>query len=342
MVDWGAMDYANRLGQAEGEPLYKGIVRLVRNLIAEGALAEGDALPAQRDFAAMAKISRGTVSLAYDELRRDGIITAVPGRGSVISSSRYVNSGSRKEQAIRLLSVALDKLEGLGFSAWEIEAFIHLLMQERAGQGVQVKALLVDCNPEALGLIEQQFASVPRLALETLILEDFMLMEPGEAFLQSFDLFLTTEHHAPHVSGHLTRLQMAADRCVSLAVSPGSETLVAMARIPQDASVVVLAQSRRFAEIIQQYLIGLGHSHLQMGVIGQNPAHLKVMDETRWVVPQGMNMEDLLALGLPPSAWEKNLVIPFRYLVDRGSILRVEETVTTLLLQKGEGILASR
>lgn len=342
MVDWGAMDYANRLGQAEGEPLYKGIVRLVRNLISEGTLSEGDALPAQRDFAAMAGISRGTVSLAYDELRRDGIITAVPGRGSVISSSRYVNSGSRKEQAIRLLSVALDKLEGLGFSSWEIEAFMHLLLQERAGQGVQVRALLVDCNPEALGLIEQQMASVPRFLLETLILEDFMLMEPGEPFLQSFDLFLTTEHHAPNVSGHLTRLHLPADRCLSLAVSPGSETLVAMARIPQETSVVILAQSRRFAEIIQQFLLGLGHLNIQIGVIGQDPAHLNVMDDTRWIVPQGMGADDLQVLGLSPDAWGKNLVIPFRYQVDRGSILRVEESVNTLLLQKGEGVLATR
>lgn len=323
MVDWGSLDYAKGLGTTSGLPLYQRIAGLIREHISEGRLSEGDVLPTEREFARLAGLSRGTVSQAYDELKRAGIVAAAPGRGSVVASDRNVSTSSRKEQAIRILGTAIERLEGLGFTSWEIEAFTHLLLQ---GREVRVRAVLVDCNPEALSLLRTQLGTVSHLDLEPLLLEDYQRL--GAEELSGFELVLTTESHEPQVMGHLARLRLPLERFLSVAVSPTRDTLITLARLPEDARIAVRAGSRRFAEIIQRLLAGLGHADVVLLTVDEPD-----IAGRRLVVPAP-------ASGLPCP--DQADLLLFDYQVDRGSILRVEEAVTSLLLQKGEGVAPGR
>ncbi len=323
MVDWVGLDYANELATPVGEPVYRRIVGLVRRLITQGDLREGHDLPTERDFARLAGLSRGTVSLAYAELKREGIIHATPGRGSRVASDQNVSTASRKEQAIRILSNALERLETLGFTPREVEAFLHLVQLGREGRTVKVRAALADCNPEALGMLTRQLASVSNLSLVPMLLEEFTRL--GALEVGAFDLVLTTERHAPQVLGHLARLGFPLERLLSVAVSPTRATLIALARLPEETSIVVHTESPRFAEIIQQHLATFGHK-----VVSANPAEPAAASH-KVVVPAGRVHR---LQGADP--------IHFDYQVDRGSLLRVEETVTALLLQKGEGYMGGR
>ncbi|MDP2876818.1 MAG: GntR family transcriptional regulator [Holophaga sp.] len=321
MVDWVELDYAKEMTEPSGGPVYLRIVALIRRLITNGQLHEGDTLPTERDLAQRMGLSRGTVSLAYAELKREGIITATPGRGSRIATDQNVSSVSRKEQAIRVLSNALERLEALGFNQREVEAFLHLIQLGREGRELKVRAALVDCNPEALLLLNRQLLSVSHLSLVPFLLEDFQRQERSE--LDGFDLVLTTERHTPQVMGHLARLAFPLERMLSVAVLPTRETLIALARLPEHTPIVVQSCSLRFAEIIQQHLTSLGHSDVLV-----NPSHPQTTAH-RLVVPAGTVQVE----GSDP--------IFFDYQVDRGSLLRVEESVTALLLQKGEGLMGT-
>lgn len=324
MVNWLELDYANELAQPAGEPMYLRMVALLRRMITEGRLSEGDSLPPERDFARLTGVSRGTVSLAYDELKRDGIIHAVPGRGSRVATDRNVSTVSRKEQALRLLSNALERLEALGFSPWEVQAFLHLIQLGREGREVTVRCALVDCNPEALELLGRQLAILSHAEIQAFLLEDFARL--GAVELAAFDLVLTTESHAPQVRSQLARHPFPPERLLSVAVSPTQETLVALARVPKNASLRIEAESRRFREIIQKHLAGLGHDEL---ILGEDEAPAAGVPICR-VVPAHA--------PLP----EGESAIAFDYRIDRGSMLRVEEAVTSLLLHKGEAFMGGR
>lgn len=324
MVNWESLDYANELAQPAGDPTYLRIVAFLRRLISEGQLREGDALPTERDFALSAGLSRGTVSLAYAELKREGILTATRGRGSRVASDRNVGTHSRKEQAIRVLGNALDRMEALGFSPREVKAFIHLLLLERGGRETRVRGALVDCNPEALGMLGRQLEAQLQLDLSSMLLEDFAKLNPSE--VAGFDLVLTTESHAPQVLGQLARCAFPSERFLSVAVSPSRETLIALARLPEATPIRVEARSRRFAEIIREHLSRLGHHQVCLAVSGEPGFPLPAALE-RTVAPAGEATAE---------------AIPFDYQVDRGSLLRVEEAVTTLLLNKSEGLMDGR
>lgn len=58
------------------------IYRQVRQAIADGRLRPGDCLPASRDLARSLKVSRTTVTVAYDRLAGEGFVSTRVGAGT--------------------------------------------------------------------------------------------------------------------------------------------------------------------------------------------------------------------------------------------------------------------
>lgn len=61
------------------------IYRQIRRAIADGHLRPGDCLPASRDLARSLKVSRTTVTVAYDRLAGEGFVITRLGAGTYVS-----------------------------------------------------------------------------------------------------------------------------------------------------------------------------------------------------------------------------------------------------------------
>lgn len=66
-------------------PIYEQLCRKISELIMKGVLAENEQLPSVRTLAKDLGLNPNTVSKAYQELERNGIIYSVSGRGSFVS-----------------------------------------------------------------------------------------------------------------------------------------------------------------------------------------------------------------------------------------------------------------
>ncbi len=73
------------LSNLSGKALYEQIYEQIKNLILEGSLKEGDALPTIRGLAKDLRISVITTSRAYADLERDGYICSVVGKGTFVA-----------------------------------------------------------------------------------------------------------------------------------------------------------------------------------------------------------------------------------------------------------------
>lgn len=82
-----------------GGPLYVRLRRLLEDLIISGKLSQGSALPAERDLADYANISRVTVRKAVDDLVKDGLLSRRRGSGTFVSQPV-----SRVEQTLTRLT----------------------------------------------------------------------------------------------------------------------------------------------------------------------------------------------------------------------------------------------
>jgi DNA-binding transcriptional regulator YhcF (GntR family) len=78
-----------RLQTQSGIPKYKRIISSVEIAIAENRLKKGDQLPSVNKLCLEFSISRDTVLLAYDELKKRGIVFAILGKGYYIKSTEF-------------------------------------------------------------------------------------------------------------------------------------------------------------------------------------------------------------------------------------------------------------
>lgn len=69
------------------EPLYRQLIRLIRERIVNGVWHPGERLPASRDLADVLGISRISVVNAYAELREMGLISGQAGKGTFVTGS---------------------------------------------------------------------------------------------------------------------------------------------------------------------------------------------------------------------------------------------------------------
>ena len=70
-----------------GLPKYKQIILSIEKSIEDGKLVKGDRLPSVNKVCLAFSLSRDTVLLGYDELKKRGIIYAIPGKGYYVKST---------------------------------------------------------------------------------------------------------------------------------------------------------------------------------------------------------------------------------------------------------------
>ncbi len=76
-----------RIDPRSSTPIYEQIELGVKELILKGALKSGEKLPSVRELSSILTINPNTISKAYGELEREGIIETLRGKGTFISDN---------------------------------------------------------------------------------------------------------------------------------------------------------------------------------------------------------------------------------------------------------------
>ncbi|MCC6444690.1 MAG: GntR family transcriptional regulator [Armatimonadetes bacterium] len=79
-------------------PIYAQLVRQIRHEIVLGNLAPGEQLPTVRQLAVNLRVNPNTVSRAYLELERAGLISTRQGRGTFVNVREEVVEADRERQ----------------------------------------------------------------------------------------------------------------------------------------------------------------------------------------------------------------------------------------------------
>ncbi len=87
------------LNMQDARPIYSQIVDGVKEQVLKGFLKEGDTLPSVRELASVLVVTPNTVSKAYQELERQGVIAGVRGKGYFIQAPNTIK-GERERREI--------------------------------------------------------------------------------------------------------------------------------------------------------------------------------------------------------------------------------------------------
>lgn len=114
----------------DGRPLYLQIMDEVRRAIVVGTLRAEDPLPSVRELAAELVVNPRTVSQAYQELERDGLIYVRRGQGTFVSPTVRRSAGERRRLAREVAKRALLEARRNGLDVEELVTMIQKLAAE--------------------------------------------------------------------------------------------------------------------------------------------------------------------------------------------------------------------
>lgn len=116
-------------------PIYGQLVEQIKWLVSSGQLKPGEQLPTVRQLAVELRINPNTVSRAYGELEREGVIATQQGRGTfVLAEPRVAPESDRGERLERLVRVAVVEAAALGYTPEEVaRAILKITAQEGNG-----------------------------------------------------------------------------------------------------------------------------------------------------------------------------------------------------------------
>ena len=113
------------------KPIYDQIKEQIKEMILQGELQEGEALPSMRLLAKELRISIITTKRAYEELERDGYIESYTGRGSFVKG---INHDAVREGVLfeieELFETVVNKAKLAKLSYEELEERLKLLYEE--------------------------------------------------------------------------------------------------------------------------------------------------------------------------------------------------------------------
>jgi GntR family transcriptional regulator len=118
----------------DGRPLYLQIIDEVRRAVVVGTLRAEDPLPSVRELAADLVINPRTVSQAYHELEREGVIYVRRGQGTFVSPAvRKGGEERRRRLAVAVAKRALREAHRNGLDVEELVMTIQKLAADKEG-----------------------------------------------------------------------------------------------------------------------------------------------------------------------------------------------------------------
>src|SRR6185369_13577092 len=115
------------ISQTDKRALYLQIMEQIKQKIAVGDWAAGQAIPSIRQLAVDIGVSVITVKRAYLELERDGIIVTRQGKGCFVASDSDVGARIREQELEQHLEQAVRSAAMMGLSQKSLEKRVRAM-----------------------------------------------------------------------------------------------------------------------------------------------------------------------------------------------------------------------
>lgn len=119
------------LNPQDGRPLYLQIMDEVRRAVSVGSLRPEDPLPSVRELAGELVVNPRTVSQAYQELEREGVVYVRRGQGTFVSATAQRDGEERRTLA---RSVAQRALLEARRNCLTVEELVTMIQEIAAGE----------------------------------------------------------------------------------------------------------------------------------------------------------------------------------------------------------------
>lgn len=326
------MELNVNIDRNSGISVYQQIADQIQDAINSGALAPGDRLPTERELSERLSLARGTVKKAYEMLKNRGIIEIIQGSGTFVNKEKEITDEDKKEMVASYLNDFLNKLEALKFTPGEIQAMVDIALSHRENPHKKINIATIDCNEESLAVFKEQFSGFKNIAVRMFLLDDIVVYSNPERVFVDYNIIITTLTHFEQVISIIPSLK---ERVFKVAVSPTEETVIMIATAPKESKIGMIVRSENFKNLMMARLNAMNIDISKVKVSFENdPTQMDklLLEMDVLIIPHFLLLSNQkLARQLHYFKGRGGIVIDFRYQIEVGSLIYIEERVHKLL-----------
>lgn len=242
-------------------PLYLQIQENLKKLLAEDKLKRGMQLPTERELSIQLNVSRNTVSMAYNELAQQKIISSISGKGTFIIADRCQPKTFFTEKSnsllIKHIDLAIKKAFEMNIYGEDLLHLFRQRLEKNRHLLDQVRIAFIECNQEQLFYFSKKLELGTGIHILPILIDE-MMHQPEEfmAKARSVDLVVTTFFHFQEVEQFL---KGEDKKIIAVALDPQIETMVNIARATTpETRIGLVCLTSEFAERVFKSIIQAG------------------------------------------------------------------------------------
>ena len=317
------------------KPLYKQLVEEILLDIKTAKLKSNDKLPTEREMADKLQISRGTVKKAYSELANTGVITMIQGSGSYIYNTENEPKNQKKKLVVTLVDELTEKLLSWNYSPAEISNLINSSLAKKTGNARTLHLAIIDCNVEFLEIFKQQLLYyIANIQISSFLLETILLTDYPQDFLAGYDLIVTTTSHYEQVAERIGNL---TSKLIKVASSISKDAILNISHLTPDSKISILCSSAKFAYIVKEHILEYVpqikniETHYENDLESENQLPILKQYDTLILNPDSIFLSQKYTSELLKEYMQSGgKIIPFKYQIDNGSLIYLEEKIVQI------------
>ena len=313
------------LNKGSGIPLYKQVKNSITEKIRSGELHSGFKMPTERELSEQLRISRNTVSAAYKELEKDGLLSSHQGKGTFVAEeSVEILSGKFHDRILHFVDMGLEEAFATGMEAKDFLKLVEERVTEKVDMLRTARAIYIECNTEQARDFSRQIEAGTNLKCDPLTIQDLIEMsDETRLTLYNAKVIVSTFNHVPEIMEYVKDFNKTI---LGVAINPDLKTIVRIARYPKATRFAFVSISMEFMEKVRASLEGSGLDDLDVVYTNtQDPERLEEL------------MQDRDIILVSPGRYrdvnryvEAERILPLLYNLDDGSLKTLKQRLLEL------------
>lgn len=305
-----------KIDRDSGVPIYIQVKNYIMSDIKNGRLKIGEKLPTERDLSLKLKVSRNTISSAYNALEQEGVLISFQGRGTFVAEEGNTwKQETIKDKIYRIIDLALEEAIGNGFNTKEFIAFVQERVKEKEILIKNLNAIFVECNIEQARFFAEELSRTTNLNVIPMTISQ--LRDEDQAVKKAISgtqIIITAFNHVNEVKSFVKDQKKEV---FGVATNPSLEAIVKIAQYPKGTRIGQITLSKEFYYKIQYALSSAGLEKAEIiGTTSREQADvLKIINESDVIIVSHGREEEVSKL-----AGGKKEIIRFDYILDQSSV----------------------
>lgn len=318
------------LDKKSGVPLYIQVRKQIRNEIKKGVIKVGTKMPTERELSQRLKVSRNTVSAAYNDLEQDGALKSYQGKGTfVVEENGVLEKQDIKNKILKFVDLGLEQAFETGMNPEEFLEIVIQRVNEKKEMMDKIEAIYIECNIEQSRVFSKQLSSYSNMNVIALTINELKQMsEETKEKIEVAEFIITTFNHINEV----TNLTIGLNKeILGVAITPDLQPIVKIARYGNDTKFGFVCISKEFMTKIKVALDKAGLSEIQIeysNTTDNNELANLIQKSDVMIVSPG-RYKDVESVNT-----ENKEIIKFLYSLDDGSVKALKSKIIEIKFKK--------